>query len=201
MKVIISEIQQNLLTEKFTEENLRKLCYQIWDRQKNMGQDPYIDDVIYDVSGIVKNTLEDYYTIRPIWYRYNGGLNKLYKKLREEVLGKTFRVVFSNINLDTNVKVVDVDLAMSNHLKYYVVDLICDVDDQGTIDYEIYDDETDTYSPEIITIEGAYFESMVTYESGELKGTINHYCYEFFYELLEKYGIAIDLDVELKNLK
>ena len=64
MKIIITEGQYNMLSE----ENLRKFCYTIWDKQKKKGEEPHMDDVIYDVTGIRKNTMDDFVIIRPIWY-------------------------------------------------------------------------------------------------------------------------------------
>jgi hypothetical protein len=54
MKIIITERQQNLISENMTEENLRKFCYSIWDKQKKMGEQPHLDDIIYDISVIKK---------------------------------------------------------------------------------------------------------------------------------------------------
>ena len=54
MKILITERQQNLISENLTEENLRKFCYSIWDKQKKMGEEPHLDDIIYDISGIKK---------------------------------------------------------------------------------------------------------------------------------------------------
>ena len=38
MKIIISERQQRLITENMTEENIFRLCYTIWDKQRKMGE-------------------------------------------------------------------------------------------------------------------------------------------------------------------
>jgi len=54
MKIILTERQQNLITENLTDENLRKFCYQIWNKQKKMGEEPNLDDVIYDITDIKK---------------------------------------------------------------------------------------------------------------------------------------------------
>jgi len=62
MKIIITESQYN----KLTEDNLRKLCYTVWNKQKKMGEEPHLDDVIYDISGIRKESRDDYDKIRPI---------------------------------------------------------------------------------------------------------------------------------------
>ena len=77
MKIIITESQYN----KLTEEKLQKLCYTVWNQQKKRGEEPHLDEVIYDISGIRKNTNEDFQLIRPIWYEYNGGFKNLVEKL------------------------------------------------------------------------------------------------------------------------
>lgn len=86
MKIIISERQQRLITENMTEENIFRLCYTIWDKQRKMGEEPNLDDVIYDITGIKKNTREDYDTIRPIWYEYNGVLIHYLKNLKMKLM-------------------------------------------------------------------------------------------------------------------
>ena len=200
MKIIISDRQQNLITERVTEENLRKLCYQVWDRQKKMGEEPYLDDVIYDISGIKKNTPQDFQTIRPIWYRYNGGFNNLFEELSEEVLDKTFRLVVPEINLDTEVKVTYVVEEKGGGYKYDIVVLSVDIDGNGTISYEFLDPDTLEQSLVNGSLRDALFEAQEAYETGDFFGMLNYHCYEYFYKLLEKYGIPIDVEVELENL-
>ena len=200
MKIIISERQQKLITENITEENLRKFCYKIWDKQKKMGEEPHLDDVIYDVSGIQKNTFNDFKIIRPIWYRYNGGFNSLYRKLEEEILDKTFRLVDPEINLDTKIKVVGVDKVNEGGYKFDSADLVIDIDGNGTITYEFLDPDTDEQKSVNGSLWDALYESQEAYETGEFFGMLNHHCYDYFYNLLEKYGIPIDTEVELENL-
>ena len=200
MKIIITERQQKLITENMTEENLRKFCYKIWDKQKKMGEEPHLDDVIYDISGIKKNTTEDFTTIRPIWYRYNGGFNNLYKKLKEEVLGNTFDLVVPELDLETSVKVIDVTNTAMGGYKYDVADLQIDIDGNGTISYEFIDPETEEQSLVNGSLWDALFEAQEAYETGDFFGGLRYHCYNFFYDLLEKYGIPIDVDIDLKNL-
>jgi hypothetical protein len=200
MKIIITERQQNLITENLTEENLRRLCYSIWDKQKKMGEEPHLDDIIYDISEIKKNTNEDLKTIRPIWYEYNGGFNNLYEKLKEEVLGNTFDLVVPELDLETLVKVVDVTKTSRFGYKYDVVDLIIDIDGNGTISYEFLDPDTEEQRLVNGSLWDALFEAQEAYETGEFFGSLNYHCYEYFSKLLEKYGIPIDVEVELENL-
>jgi len=199
MKIIITERQQSLITENLTEENLRKLCYQIWDKQRKMGDEPHLDDVIYDISGIQKNSRDDMTIIRPIWYEYSGGFNKLYDKLKEDVLGKTFRVFVPEIDLDTRFRIVDIENTSMDGYKYNVADLLCDVDNQGTISFNMYDDETDEEIMVTDTIEQAYYEAMSAYETGDLTGALNYHIFNYLTKKLEKYGIPIDVELELKT--
>ena len=200
MKIIITEIQHSLITEKLNEENLKKFCYKIWNKQKENGDVPHIDDIIYEVSGIGKNTSEDFETIRPIWYEYNGGFKKLYNELKEEILGKTFKLVAPEINLDTHFKVVETEHVSMGGYKYEGVDVFCYVDDQGTIDFNFYDDENDEERVVNDTIEEAYYEAMSAYETGDLTGALNYHIFNYLTKKLEKYGIPIDVELELKTL-
>ncbi len=69
MKVILTEVQYRQLTE----ENLREFLYSFWDNQKRQGEDPSLDDIIFQVTDIRRNSREDHQSIRPLWYEYNGG--------------------------------------------------------------------------------------------------------------------------------
>ena len=181
-----------------TEENLRKFCYSVWDKQKKMGEEPHLEDVIYDISGIKKNTVKDFTTIRPIWYRYNGGFEKIYNKIENEVLGKTFNLVVPEVNLDTNVRVADFGKVSGGGYKYDAIDLLIDIDGHGTISYEFIDPETEEQSLVDGTLWDALYEAQETYETGDFFGVLRYYCYEYFYKLLEKYGVPIDVEVDLK---
>ena len=200
MKIIISERQQKLLTENFTEENLRKFLYSFWNTQKREGETPHLSEDIYDVINIKKNTTEDFTTVRPIWYRYNGGFNNLYEKLKEEVIGNTFNLVVPEIDLETSIKVVDVTNIARGGYKYNVADLTIDIDGNGTISYEFIDPETEEQSLVNGSLWDALFEAQEAYETGDFFGGLRYHCYNFFYDLLEKYGIPIDVDIDLKNL-
>ncbi len=197
MKIILTDIQYNTLKE-MTEESLRNFLYKLWDTQKKRGEDPSLDDIIYQVTEIDRDTREDYSTIRPIWYRYNGGFSKLFKKLKDEILNKTFDLVVPEIGLNTKIKVIELESVVGG-LHYFneMVDIFCNVDNQGVIDFYMFDDETDEEIMVNDTIDGAYMEALSAYETGDLTGAINHHVYDFFYKKLEKYGIPIDTEIEL----
>jgi hypothetical protein len=194
MKIIITEKQYN----KLTEEKLQKFCYSIWDRQKKEGEEPHLDDVIYDITDIRKNSNEDFQVIRPIWYRYNGGFNNLFEKLKNEIDEKIFDLTSDWGNLDTRVQVIDVS-QFGRLGEDFGVDIFVNVDDQGTMNFNMFEEGTDNQIEVNNTIEAAYWESQGNYETGDLLGYLRSEVYDFFYKKLEKYGIPIDVDVDLKE--
>jgi len=194
MKIIISERQQRLITENMTEENIFRLCYTIWDKQRKMGEEPNLDDVIYDITGIKKNTREDYDTIRPIWYEYNGGFDTLFEKLKDEIDTKEYKLVEVEFDLETKIKVVHLDR------QGQFVEIMVDVDPRGTIEFHGWDEETEEEYVVNDTIDAAYHESLLNYEGADFQGMIRSSVYDLFYNLLEKYGIPIDVDIDLKEI-
>ena len=194
MKIIISERQQRLISENLTDENLRKLCYSVWNRQKKMGEEPNLDDVIYDITDIKKNTREDYDTIRPIWYEYNGGYDVLFEKLKDEIDTKEYKLVEAEFDLETKIKVVHLDR------QGQFVDIMGEVDPRGTIEFHGWDEETEEEYVVNDTIDAAYHESLLNYEGADFQGMIRSSVYDLFYNLLEKYGIPIDVDIDLKEI-
>ena len=198
MKIIISERQQNLITENITEENLRKLCYQIWDKQKKMGEEPHLDDVIYDLMDVGKNTYGDYEVIRPIWYEYNGGFDNLMEKVEKEILGKTFILNDEAMGLDTKFKVKEVEFESNDTWPTKFVYVVCEVDKDGMINYEIYDDEHDEVVLKTDTIEQAMYE--LEYEQDDLVNYLKGEIYEILGPLTDKkYGVPIYTDIEFTD--
>ena len=195
MKIIITESQYNRLTE----DNIRKLCYTVWNKQKKMGEQPHLDEVIYDISGIRKNTNEDFQVIRPIWYDYNGGFRDLFEKLKNEIDGEIYDLKSSWGNLNTRIEVVEVS-EFGRLGEDFGVDIFVNVDDQGTINFNMYEEGTDNEIEVNDTIEAAYFEAQSNYESSDLLGYLRSEVYDLFYKKLEKYGIPIDVDVDLTKL-
>ena len=194
MKIIIPEKQYN----KLTEDKLQKLCYTVWNQQKKRGEEPYIDDIIYDITDIRKNTNEDFQIIRPIWYRYNGGFNNLFEKLKNEIDEKIFDLTSDWGNLDTRVEVIEVS-QFGRLGEDFGVDIFVNVDPNGTMDFQMYEEGTDNEIQVNDTIEAAYFEAQSNYEGSDLLGYLRGEVYDLFYKKLEKYGIPIDVDVDLKE--
>ena len=194
MKIIITEKQYN----KLTEDKLQKLCYTVWNQQKKRGEEPNIDDVIYDISGIGKNTNEDFQVIRPIWYRYNGGFNNLFEKLKKEIDGKIFDLETDWGNVDTRVQVIEVS-QFGRLGEGYGVDIFVNVDPYGTMDYYMYEEGTDNEIEVNDTIDAAYHEATLNYETSDLLGFLRGEVYSLFYEKLEKYGIPIDVNLDIKE--
>lgn len=191
MKIILLESQLVVLNETLDQKDLKKLCHNIWDKQKKRGETPYIDDIIYEISQIEKRTFDDITRIRPIWYEYNGGFGKLYDKLKSEILDKVFYLVNSDFNLNTKIKVKEIDFLNG------ILDIYGIVDTEGTINVYTLDEETDEEIVYVGTILDAYHEALSAYDTGDLTGAINAEAYDFFTEKLEKYGIPIDTEVDL----
>ena len=194
MKIIITEKQYN----KLTEDKLQKLCYTVWNQQKKRGEEPHIDDIIYDITDIRKNSNEDFQIIRPIWYRYNGGFNNLFEKLKNEIDEKIFDLTSDWGNLDTRIEVIDVT-QFGRLGEDFGVDIFVNVDPNGTMDFQMYEEGTDNEIQVNDTIEAAYFEAQSNYESSDLLGYLRGEVYDLFYKKLDKYGIPIDVDVDLKE--
>jgi len=194
MKIIITESQYN----KLTEENLQKLCYTVWNKQKKMGEEPHIDDVIYDISGIKRNSDEDFKVIRPIWYRYNGGFESIFKKMKKDILGETFEVVDGFGNLNTTFEIAEIEpYGLSDYGKG--VEILVNVDNQGTMDFFMYEEGTDNEIEVNDTIDAAYYEALANYESSDLMSYLKGEVFIVLMEKLKKYGIPIDVDVDLKE--
>jgi hypothetical protein len=192
MKIIITEEQYG----KLTKEKLRKLCYDVWNKQKKRGEEPHIDDVIYVVSGIRRDTNEDYTIIRPIWYEYNGGFNNLADRIVDEIEGKIFGLKSNYGNIDTKIKVGEIFLN-SFYGTPKSINISVEVDDQGTMDFIMYDEDTDNEINVNDTIEAAYMEALSNYESSDFKGYLEGEVYESLSKKIEKYGIPIEVSVEL----
>jgi hypothetical protein len=190
MRIIITESQyQNL-----TEEKLREFLYGFWDNQKKHGEEPSLDYMLFRVLDINKETREDYDTIRPIWYEYNGGSEVLFKKLEDEIDAKEYKLVEGEFDLETTMKVVHLDFERP------ILEIMVDVDPRGTMRFQGWNEDTDEEYTVNDTIDAAYYEALLNYEGADFQGMIRSSVYDFFYNLLEKYGIPIDVDIDLQEI-
>ena len=189
MKIIISEAQYKQLTE----ENLREFLFSFWDQQKKRGEKPHLDDIIFQVTGIEKDSREDRYQIRPLWYEYNGGVEKLKKQLKEEFEGKKFQIK-GEFNLDMEVLVEEVHFYDEDFYSYEpACDLITRIIN-GFVDAEIYNPDTDTYEwKEQELISDVYNE--LEYDTGDFTDFLKLEAMKFFEEKVEHIGLPIYVDL------
>ena len=175
-------------------ENLRKVFYQIWNKQKKMGKQPHLDDIIYDLTDLSRNTHGDFTIIRPIWYEYNGGFDNLVDKVENEIIGKTFILSEPTPGIDTKFRVKEVNIEQQDQWPNQIINVICEVDKHGMIDYETYDDE-DGVILKRDTIDQGMYE--LEYEQEDLlnylKGLISDVLEPIIHE---KYGVPFNIDIE-----
>jgi hypothetical protein len=192
MKIIITEDQYRLLKEtNMTEDKLYRFLHSLWDRQKKMGEEPHLDDVIYDVTGIIKGTKKDRQTIRPIWFEYNGGYDNLLEKLKEELLDNELSLEGDH-NLKLTFMVNDIQPYNDGILKGEV-DITCHLLD-GTVDGYVYDDEKDTtvIVPNM-DIRDQYAE--LEYDTQDFDYFLKEEIKKFLDPILERYGILYYLEI------
>lgn len=189
MKIIISETQYKQLTE----ETLREFLFGFWDQQKKRGEKPHLDDIIFQVTGIEKESREDKIQIRPLWYEYNGGVEKLKKQLKEEFEGKTFEIQ-GRFNLKMEVLVEEVYFYDEDFYSYEpTCDLITRIID-GVVDAEIYNPDTDEFEwKEKQDISYVYHE--LEYDSGDFTDFLKLESRSFFEKKVEHIGLPIYVDL------
>jgi hypothetical protein len=196
MKIIITERQQNLISENMTQENLRKFLYSFWNKQKKMGKEPNLDDVIYEISDLRRNTNGDFKIIRPIWYDYNGGFDGLAQKIYEEIINKTFRITDDAPLLDTKFRVRQIIVEEEDHWPLKTINIICEVDKNGIMEYEDYDEENAEYYIKRDTIEQALYD--LEYDDQGLKDYIKGLIFDVLEPITEeKYGVPVNIEIEL----
>jgi hypothetical protein len=196
MKIIITERQQNLITENMTEENLRKFLYSFWNKQKKMGKEPNLDDVIYEISDLRRNTNGDYKIIRPIWYDYNGGFDVLAEKIYEEIINKTFIITDNVPLLDTKFRVKQINVEEEDYWPLKTLNIICEVDKNGIMEYEDYDEENNEYYVKRDTIEQALYD--LEYDDQGMGDYIKGLIFDVLEPITEeKYGVPVNIEIEL----
>jgi hypothetical protein len=186
MKLILTEAQYRQLTE----ENLREFLYSFWDNQKRQGEDPSLDDIIFQLTDIRKDSISDYNTIRPLWYRYNGGYDKLLKKINKEFLDKEFHLEGSE-NLKMDFKIDNIESYGEDYFGG-TVEITCQILD-GTVDGNFYNQETEEMEmvPNM-TLQDQYAE--LEYDSGDFDYFLKEEIYSFLDPKFEKYGIPIHVE-------
>ena len=188
MNIIITEAQYNSLTE----ENLREFLYSLWDNQKKHGEEPTFDDIIYQVSDSKKDSNDDYEIIRPIWYDYNGGYDKILQEIKDVVEHDEIQIKGES-NLDIIIFVTDV---ISYGVKYEagIIDINCKVVG-GKVDGYVYRDETDeqTLVPNMDIFD--MYRSL-EYDTEYFEEFIKSECYDYMYERLKHFGVPISVNLE-----
>jgi hypothetical protein len=187
MKVILTEAQYRQLTE----ENLREFLYSFWDNQKRQGEDPSLDDIIFQVTDIRRDSRDDYNTIRPLWYRYNGGYDKLLEKINKEFLDKEFYFESINENLKMDFRVDDIE---SYGIDVYggMIDINCQIL-EGTVDGYVLNPETEeTEMVPDMTIQDQFAE--LEYDTGDFEDFLKKEIHNFLETKFEKYGVPIHVE-------
>ena len=96
--------------------------------------------------------------------------------------------------METKIKVVHLDR------QGHFVEIMVDVDPRGTIEFHGWDEENEEEYVVNDTIDAAYHEALLNYEGADFQGMIRSSVYDLFYNLLEKYGIPIDVDIDLQEI-
>lgn len=204
MKILLTKDQHNRLmgmktiNESLNDPQIKKVAFSIWDSMKKKGEKPALIDILYDLMDVGKNTYGDYEVIRPIWYEYNGGFDNLMGKVEKEILGKTFILNDEAMGLDTKFKVKEVEIESNDTWPTKFVYVVCEVDKDGMIQYEVYDDEHDEVVLKTDTIEQAMYE--LEYDKEDLVNYLKGEIYEILGPLTdEKYGVPIYTDIEFTD--
>lgn len=195
MKVVITESQYKLLIESnIDKERFKKVAFSIWDKMKKKGERPELIDIIYDIVGAHQHTYLDYEEIRPIWYEYNGGFDVLINKVENEILGKTFNLNDEAMGLNTKFRVEELELDLKPTFPTKSIIVVCEVDKNGMIQYETYDEENEEAVQNIETIEQALYD--LEYEQEDLENYLKGEIYEVLEPFTDKkYGVPITIDV------
>ena len=186
MKVILTEAQYRRLTE----ENLREFLYSFWDNQKRQGEDSSLDDIIFQVTNIIKDSSDDHRTIRPIWYEYNGGYKKLLEKINEEFLNKEFHLKGSQ-NLKMDFKIDDIE-SYGEDVYGGTVDITCQILD-GTVDGYVLNQDTEQMEMVPNMYIGDQYAEL-EYDTGDFTDFLKNEIYIFLEPKFEKYGVPIHVE-------
>jgi len=191
MKIILTEAQYKTLTE----DNLREFLFSFWNNQKKNGEEPFLDDMIYHFTDIRKDSRDDYETIRPIWYEYNGGFKKITQDMKDLIEHDEFEIK-GDSNLDI---IIFVDEVYSYGLKEHggIIDIVCRVVG-GTVDGYLYNKNRGDYD---IVPNMDIFEqySLLDYDTGDFEQFLTDEIYIFFSKLLKNRIVPIYIDLIIKK--
>jgi hypothetical protein len=190
MKIIITEAQY----EELTEEALRQFLFSFWNNQKKRGEVPFLDDIIYQVTGINKDSRDDYEVIRPIWFEYQGGYKHLLQQIKDEIEHDEIQIKGDG-NLDMIIFVVEV-YSYGEKEHGGTIDIICRVVG-GTLDGYVYNDDTEMMDmvPNMDIFEQY---GLLDYDTGDFEQFLKDECYSYFYDKLKHIGLPIYVDLMVK---
>jgi hypothetical protein len=188
MKIILTEDQYNELNVKTFSEFL----YKFWNSEKKRGEEPTLDDIVYQMSGVKKGSEEDIRTIRPIWYEYNGGYDNLLEKLKEEILYKELSFE-GNQNLKLTFMVDEIESYGDGSRWGGEVDISC-VLLNGTVDGYVYNYNSDemVMKPNM-DIGDQYAE--LEYDTQDFESFLKDEIQSFLDPIMERYGIPYHLEM------
>ena len=194
MKIIITENQYNNLTQ----EKIKNFLFKLWDRQQENGEEPNLGEIIYDVLDIKYGSEMDHKLVRPLWYEYNGGSEKVINKIKDQILGKVFKIkgeqnltMFVRIDEITNVnyeynEYVEVSLEFKGSILGGNVDFI------GTDDYG---NEGET---EVLEL-GDIYNELEYQELSDFEEFLLDEAHEYFwYKFVKKYGTPFNIELDNK---
>lgn len=202
MKIVLTEEQHNRLMEMKTineslnDDQLKKVAFSIWNGMKKKGERPGLIDILYELTDLRRDTHGDFKILRPIWYEYNGGFDVLAKKVYEEIINKTYRITEDAPLLDTKFRVRQLIVEEEDNWPLKTLDVVCEVDKNGVLEYEDYDEENNEYYVKRDTIEQALYD--LEYDDLGLKDYIKGLIYDVLEPITdEKYGVPINVEIEL----
>jgi hypothetical protein len=190
MKIIITEAQYDLLTN----ENLRQFLYSFWDKQKKQGEDAMLDDIIYQVTDIKKDSRDDYQIIRPLWYDYRGGYKHLLQLVKDEILHDEIEIK-GDSNLDMII-FVDGVYSFGEKEEAGMIYISCNVVN-GTLDGYVYNEDTELMDmvPNMNIFEQYH---LLDYDTADFEQFLEDETYSYFFKKLKHIGIPIRVDLEIK---
>jgi hypothetical protein len=98
--------------------------------------------------------------------------------------------------LDTKFRVRQINVEEEDHWPLKTLNIICEVDRNGMMEYEDYDEENAEYYIKRDTIQQALYD--LEYDDQGLKDYIKGLIYDVLEPITdEKYGIPINIEIEL----